>query len=132
MKKYIILIIVFLLLIIFYLFKKEEIDNILNPNNVKIKVSNNFNFGEISVNDTILHDFYVKNVSNNELTIKNVISNCGCTITDFEKESKKNNDSARVSIKFIPNKVGYVKQNIVLEANTVPPFTILKIEGVIK
>ena len=119
------------IIIVFYLGKRREINNILSPNNVKVKVLNShFEFNQINKNDTLKHTFYIKNLSNNDLIIKNVLSNCGCIIiSHFDKAPVKQNDTAKIFVKFIPNKVGKTEKNVVVEANTSPPFTVLTLKG---
>lgn len=132
MKKFlkIFLLIILLGVLVFYYFKKDQINNYLDPTNTKIEViNNNHDFGKITMNDTLQHVFYVKNITNDDLLIKNVQTNCGCTIVDFTKTAIKKGDSANVSLSFIPNKIGKSTTNVLLEANTSPPFTVLTING---
>lgn len=99
MKKHFFKIIILLIVTItiaFYLGKRREINNILSSNNVKIKVLNShFEFNQINKNDTLKHTFYIKNLSKNDLIIKNALSNCGCTISNFDKAPIKQNDTAK-------------------------------------
>jgi archaellum component FlaG (FlaF/FlaG flagellin family) len=121
-----------LIILIFYYFKRNEINNYLDPSNTKIEViNNNHDFGVISIKDTLQYVFYVKNITNDDLLIKNVQTNCGCTIVDFTKTAIKKGDSASVSLSFIPNKIGKTITNVLLEANTSPPFTVLTINGTV-
>jgi hypothetical protein len=133
MKKHffkIIILLIVTIIIAFYLGKRREINNVLNPNNVKVKALNsNFEFNQINKNDTLKYTFYIKNLSKNDLIIKNALSNCGCTISNFDKAPVKQNDTAKIFVKFIPNKVGKTEKNIVVEANTSPPFTVLTLKG---
>jgi cellobiose-specific phosphotransferase system component IIB len=64
MKKFlkIFLLIILLGVLVFYYFKKDQINNYLDPTNTKIEViNNNHDFGKITMNDTLQHVFYVKN-----------------------------------------------------------------------
>lgn len=115
---------------LFYYFKRDEINNLLDPSNTKIEISEkHFVFGRIKISDTVNHTFFVKNQSSDNLIIKNVQSNCGCTVADFTKEPVKEGDSAKVMVRFIPNKVGKIRKDVLLEANTAPPFTVLSLSG---
>jgi hypothetical protein len=57
------------------------------------------------------------------------MSNCECTVVDFEKRPIQENDSVRITVKFKPEVIGMVEKNVVVEANTVPPFTVLTLKG---
>lgn len=83
----------------------------------------------MKLGDTLVHTYFVKNTTNDDLIIKNVQSNCGCTVADFTKTPVKEGDSARVNIRFIPNKIGKTRKDVLLEANIAPPFTVLSISG---
>lgn len=133
MKKYWIIISVLILLLlisIFYFGKKEEINNVLDPTNTKIEIeTSTFEFGTMSLHDTLRHTFIIKNVSNNELLIKNVLSNCECTVVSFDKKPIKQNETTKISVVFIPISKGNTEKDVVIEANTSPPFTILSLKG---
>lgn len=133
MKKHICIPILFLLFILNSCSKVKEIKNTLDPRNSKIKtIENEFDFGEISIKDTLIHTFLIKNISKNELTLVNVESNCDCTTSNFTKNAVKENDTARIKMQFIPSKKGYIEKSIVIEANTSPPYTVLTIKGNVK
>ncbi|WNM17839.1 DUF1573 domain-containing protein [Flavobacterium capsici] len=122
--------IIYLLKVLLFSLKKDEINNILNPDNTEIKVQNSvYRFKEISLKDSLTHDFYIKNTTDKELLLKNVMSNCKCIIIDFEKKPTTKNDSTKITVKFKPEVVGFAEKNIVVEANTVPPYTILALKG---
>lgn len=120
-------------LVIFYFGKREEINNILDTSNAKIEIiEKTYNFDEIKLKDTLNHIFLIKNISSKDLIISNVHSNCGCTITSFSKNAVKENETAKISVKFIPIKKGMQEKSVVVEANTSPPFTVLKLKGLVK
>lgn len=132
MRKIILILVLVLLTFvgIFYILKKDEVDNILSQSNTKIEVSNSvFLFQDISSKDSLTHDFYIKNTDNKDLLLKNVLSNCECTVVDFDKRPIQENDSVRIRVKFKPDVIGMVEKNVVVEANTVPPFTVLTLKG---
>lgn len=119
--------------VIFYMLKKDEVDNILAEGNTKIEVHNSvYEFQEISLKDSLIHDFYIKNSESKDLLLKNVMSNCECTVVDFEKKAVQKNDSVKITVKFKPEVIGIVEKNVVVEANTVPPFTVLTLKGNVK
>ena len=133
MKKYwkIVSVLVLLILIcIFYFGKKDEIHNILDPTNTKIEIeTSTFEFGSMKLHDTLRHTFMVKNVSKKELLIKNVLSNCECTIVSFDKNPIRQNETTKISVEFIPISKGNTEKDVVIEANTAPPFTVLSLKG---
>ena len=91
-----------------------------------------FDFGEIKLNNKLNHTFRLKNVSNNDLIISNIGTSCSCTQVGKTKEIIKSGDSAEINIEFIPklSQVGtVVKNTIVVEANTEPPFTVFYLKG---
>ncbi|MEN8835976.1 MAG: DUF1573 domain-containing protein [Polaribacter sp.] len=91
-----------------------------------------FNFGEIKLNDTLNHTFKIKNISKNKLIISKIATSCGCTqIGDIKKELELNEET-EIKIQFIPkeSQVGnLVKNTVVLEINTEPPFVVYNIKG---
>ncbi|WP_299337544.1 DUF1573 domain-containing protein [uncultured Psychroserpens sp.] len=105
-----------------------------NQNNFsKIKfINGNYNFGTLSIKDTLTHTFFLKNISKNKLLIRDAISSCGCTTIEFSKDAIVKNDSAKITVQFIPDKLGYSEKTIVVEANTNPPYNILTLKGDIK
>ena len=91
-----------------------------------------YNFGEMNSSDTLDHSFYIKNVSSEPLTILDVEGSCSCTALDFSSQPVQKGDSARIDVQFIPKEIGQVEKVMVFEANTTPPYTILKIKGIVK
>jgi hypothetical protein len=102
----------------------------LDPSNTKIQIANkHYQFGKMKSKDTLQHVFYVKNLTDDNLVVKNIHSEDGTMISDFTKEAVKEGDSAKVLLKFIPTNVGKVRKDVLLEANTSPPYTVLSISG---
>lgn len=98
-----------------------------------IEFSNkSYDFGVISMRDTVDYTFKIKNLSDQDLILKGVESSCSCTITDFTKEPVKKNRTAKVRVKFIPFEKGITKKSVVLYANTKPKLTVLSLNGVIE
>ncbi len=91
-----------------------------------------YDFGEMKISDTLDHSFYIKNISNEPLTILGVEGSCTCTILDFSPQPVQKGDSAKIDVQYIPKEeVGDVEKVMVFEANTSPPYTILKIKGIV-
>jgi len=92
------------------------------------------NFGIAKIGDTIRYEFKLKNVSDNLLKINQIGTSCSCTGAIISDSIIKKNNFAVISITYIPtieNK-GFIKNSIVVEANTNPTFTTLYLEGMVK
>lgn len=90
------------------------------------------NFGEITMSDSIVHNFYLKNVSNMPLKISEVGTSCGCTTTSYTRGEIGQNETASVEVLFIPEQIGIIDKSIVVETNTDPPFSVFYIKGEVK
>jgi len=88
-----------------------------------------FNFGEISMNDSIQHTFVIKNTSDIPLQITKVGTSCGCTTSEYTKKEVLKNELAMIDVVFKPNKIGLTDKSIVVESNTDPPFNVFYIKG---
>ncbi|WKD86038.1 hypothetical protein KCTC32516_01389 [Polaribacter huanghezhanensis] len=88
-----------------------------------------YDFGSITMKDTINYTFKIKNISKNDLILEDVQSSCSCTVTNFTKKNVKLNEFAEIKVMYVPIEKGKVKQDIVLVANTKPRFTILNLIG---
>ncbi|WP_299766983.1 DUF1573 domain-containing protein [uncultured Dokdonia sp.] len=100
-------------------------------NNAKIDIKPVHDFGIIQFSDTLNHSFFIKNISKEPLIILDVEGSCSCTALDFSSQPIKKGDSARIDVQYIPKEIGEVEKTIVFEANTSPPYTILKIRGTV-
>ena len=94
-----------------------------------IEVNSRIDIGKIKLNDTILTKFFLKNISDNDLKIKNVKTSCGCTIAKLKDSIIKPNDSSFVEIKFIAENIGSINKSIIIDANTKDNFTVLYLKG---
>ena len=101
-------------------------------NHSTYKGSRLYDFGTIKLEDTLYHTFYFTNTSSLPLEIIDVKANCSCTTLDYSKNPIKNGDSAYIKVRFVPNTTGAIEGLLVFEANTKPPYNIVKIEGVVK
>lgn len=90
-----------------------------------------FDFGVITSNDTILHDFYVKNCTSTLLVISEVLPSCKCTKASIEKKKVKQNDSTKVSVRFVPksNQIGEVSSVVYLQCNAEKGIVKLNLKG---
>jgi hypothetical protein len=91
-----------------------------------------YDFGKANLNDTINYTFKIKNITKNNLIISNIATSCGCTQVGKTKRNLKFNEEANINIQFIPNEnqIGtMVKNSVIVETNTEPPFTVFNIKG---
>lgn len=99
-----------------------------------ISVNKVINFGLVKVNDTIKKSFLIKNNSSVDLKIKAIKSSCGCTVAKLNDSIIKENESTDLIVEFVADKdkIGKIKNSIVVEANTNPVFTVLYLIGSVK
>lgn len=103
-----------------------------NTNNIKfaeIEYKKSISFGIKNNNDTIVKTFQIKNISKNNLIIKNIKSSCGCTVAKLKNSTILPNKYAEIVVTYIPQKKGDVSNSIVFEANTNPTFNVLYLKG---
>ncbi len=100
----------------------------------KIQVDKVYDFGEIAFGDTITHKFKIKNFSQRELMIRKIGTTCVCTTVGKIDSIIKPKDSSFIKIRFIPKKhqKGNISSSVVLDMNTNPSFTVLKMIGYVK
>jgi hypothetical protein len=96
-----------------------------------LETKKDFNFGERKIGDTIICEFKLKNVSKIPLKIEQIATSCGCTVAKITDSVIMMNESKILTVNFIPtpNKIGNVKNSIVINSNTNPNFTVLHIIG---
>lgn len=124
----------FIVIIAFVLINCKK-SNLKEEIGIKFETSNKkYNFGDIRVNDTITHSFYVKNLSKQNLIISKVATSCGCTSVGNIDSLIMPNKKTEIKIQFIAKKeqVGSITNSIVVEMNTKPPFTVFRLEGNVK
>ncbi|MFK8009698.1 MAG: DUF1573 domain-containing protein [Saprospiraceae bacterium] len=59
-----------------------------------------FDYGFIMQGDVVKHDFYFKNVGNDDLVIKRVEPSCGCTVPIYPKEPIAPGEDGKISVTF--------------------------------
>ena len=93
--------------------------------------NSNYDFGEITDQDSVMHDFYLYNKGGKSLIIKDVKASCGCTVPKWSSVPTNPGDSAKISVVFKPNKsnIGVIKKSIIIQANTDSIFHVLYISG---
>ncbi len=88
-----------------------------------------YNFGEITMTDSIVVSFYIKNISDIPLLITKVGTSCGCTTSEYTKDEVMKNENATINVVFKPNDTGFTEKSIVVESNTEPPFNVFYLKG---
>jgi hypothetical protein len=72
-----------------------------------------FDFGEISDDTIVKHIFVFENTDNQEVMIKDVVTQCGCTSSNFDKKITNPNDTGELEISFNSyGKYAYQRKNI--------------------
>lgn len=102
-----------------------------NNNQPELIVKKEINFGKIHSNQTIIKKFNLTNNSSKDLIIKSIKSSCGCTVTKLKDSIISNNETIDLEVKFKASKekIGKIKNSIVIESNTEPIFTVLYLKG---
>lgn len=88
-----------------------------------------FDFGQISLSDSLEVSFSIKNVSKNHLKVNKVGTSCGCTTTKYTKGNILKNETATINVLFKPNQIGHIEKSVVVETNTDPPYHVFYIKG---
>lgn len=88
-------------------------------------------FGDAIDGDMIRHTFKFENTGENNLVLLDVKGTCGCTVPEnWPKHPIEPGESGEIEVVFNSNnKVGHVKKNIRVEANTNPTVTTLTLTG---
>jgi len=87
--------------------------------NVYTKVEileNPYNFGKITINDSVFYDFKIKNIGENSFLITEINSSKN-VFTDFKLQLYQKNEIAIVRVKYIPKERGKTQEIIHLESN---------------
>lgn len=93
----------------------------------------NYNFDKVKgTKKCIRHQFVLKNKSTRPLYISDVISGCGCLSVKFSKRIFTLNDTASVSIEYMPgNRTGYYTQSVMVLLNDGRYYLLVSINGTI-
>lgn len=125
MKNKLIAVLLFVITFISCNKKKEEF--------AKLEYNKIFNFGKITLNDTVRYAFKIKNISDTDFKIKQIGTSCGCTAAKITDSTVSKNETIEIKVKFVPKKedkgLGLIKNSIVIDGNTNPPFTTFYITG---
>lgn len=92
-----------------------------------------YNFGTISLKDTINYNFKIKNIGENPLVINKIESTCNCTYFKYDNKPVFKNKELIIKSQFIPkkNKLGKNTASILIESNFEDRVIELKLEGIV-
>ena len=94
---------------------------------------NEHNFGEIESGEIITHAFKFTNTGGTDLIISNVITSCGCTISEFPAEPIKPGGSGYIKLTFdSKGRIGYQNKTATIETNSIPNKVFLRLKATIK
>jgi hypothetical protein len=59
-----------------------------------------WDFGKVKEGDVLKHDFELKNESENTLTVKDIHTSCGCTVSKVQKNILSPGESTIIEVEF--------------------------------
>lgn len=77
-------------------------------------------FGEVAMNDSVVHRFTFKNTGTKPLIIESVKPSCGCTATEYTKTPIAPGASGFVETAMKAKSVGIFKKSVAVTTNTDP------------
>jgi hypothetical protein len=87
-------------------------------------------FGKLIQGEIVIYNFKFKNTGSADLLITDVISTCGCTVTEYPKEPIKPGQEKKLEVTFDSNnRRGFQSKMISVLTNAQPSTTILKIKA---
>jgi len=114
----------------------EDFSNVDPKKAPKIEFDNiNYNFGEVTEGETVVHKFKFKNTGKSDLIIRKVKSSCGCTATLVGDKIIKKGKGSYIEAKFNTQGRGGKKQYktiTVITNDPERPQIILKLHGFVK
>ncbi len=92
-----------------------------------------FNYGKITENDIVEHEFKFKNVGNADLIIKDAQVTCGCTTPSYSFLPIAPGKSGVIGVRFDShNKIGAQRPTVTVVTNGRPAIVKLYMEGDVK
>lgn len=102
---------IFLITVYFHFFSKIDITTSVEVNQKIIDIGKRF---PDQIIDTI---FKIKNTGDHDLLIKNVQSDCHCTVPSFTSKPIFKGEQAIIRVRYNNKNLGYFQQNIQVYAN---------------
>lgn len=87
---------------------------------------------ELKVYETTTGIFVLKNNGSVPLLIKDIITSCGCTVPEWNKQLINPKDKTEIRLKVTPDALGYFKKTAIVYCNTEKGYIWLSVEGVVK
>lgn len=93
----------------------------------------NFNFGTVKDGEIVKHTFKFKNTGDKTLILINVTGSCGCTVPqEWPTYPIEPGGTGEIKVEFnSTGRVGEVRKNVRVEANTNPTMSILTLNGTV-
>ena len=88
-----------------------------------------YDFGKITVNKPVTHEFRFTNSGDAPLVITSVQAACGCTVTDYSKEPIAPGSEGYVKATYNAAKIGMFSKTITVNANADESVVQLTIRG---
>ena len=100
-----------------------------DKNGPKIKFEEQqFDFGDVKQGEKLSHKFAFKNNGNEPLILNNVLTTCGCTVTEWPKDPIQPGKSGEIEVKFnTAGRMGKQNKVVTVISNAVSPQTRIKI-----
>lgn len=100
-----------------------------DKNGPKIKFEEQqHNFGDVNQGEKLSHKFSFKNTGTEPLILNNVLTTCGCTVTEWPKEPIQPGKSGDIEVKFnTAGRMGKQNKVVTIISNAVTPQTRIKI-----
>ncbi|UKN02107.1 DUF1573 domain-containing protein [Paracrocinitomix mangrovi] len=93
-----------------------------------------YDFGTVKEGEQVKHIYKFKNTGDKSLILINVKGSCGCTVPeDWPKNPIEPGGTGEIKVVFdSQDRVGNVRKNVRVEANTNPSMSVLTLKGVVE
>jgi hypothetical protein len=92
-----------------------------------------YEFGMVNEGEIVEHSFKFKNEGEFPLIINNVTASCGCTIPEWPRDPIAPNEESSILVRFnSKGKPGPQVKTITVYANTMPAYSELRLQGIVK
>ena len=92
-------------------------------------IGTTYDFGKIKVNSPVTHEFRFTNSGDAPLVISSVQASCGCTVTDYSKDSIAPGSEGYVKATYNAAKVGVFSKTVTVNANAAESVVQLTVKG---
>ena len=113
--------------------KVEYAKFIDNPTTIKYE-ENSFDFGTVIEGEQVRHSYKFTNTGDQPLILIGVTGSCGCTVPEeWPTHPIGPGETGEIKVVFDSNaRVGNVRKNVRVEANTNPSTTSVELTGIVK